>query len=349
MTIAYFGWTEPAPPLCWMATKREAFMRADRRVFGGGVVASLLAPSAAWAQQGWASGRVVHIVVPFPPAGATDIIARILGDKLARMWNASVIVDNKAGGGSNIGGEYVARAAPTGETLMMAAPFVALNTYLFKKLTYDPAADFQHVSLVALVPNMLIAGKHLNVATVAELIAYGKANPGKLTFASAGVGSSIHLAGELFKSMTGVDMVHVPYKGSAPAIQDIIGGRVDIMFDNISSSLEQVRSGQLVGVAITTAKRSKLAPQLPPIADTVPGYDVSSWFGLSAPKNTPRGIVDAIAADTKTALADPDVRAKLEALAAEPVGSSPEEFTAFVAKESAKWGKLIVDQHISAE
>jgi tripartite-type tricarboxylate transporter receptor subunit TctC len=324
-------------------------MRLDRRAFGGGLTATLAIPGLARAQQGWPQGRTIHIVVPFTPGGATDIIARIVGDKLGRMWNASVIIDNKAGGGANIGAAVVAQATPNGDTFAMAAPYMALNQYLYKSLTYNPEADFQHVSLVAMVPNMLVAGKHLNIATVADLIAYGKANQGKLTYASSGVGTSIHLAGELFKKMTGVDMVHVPYRGSAPAIQDLIGGRVDVMFDNITSSIEQVRSGQLRGIAITTAKRAKLAPDLPPIADTVPGYDVSSWFGFSAPKKTPTDIVERFAADVKTAIADPDVHSKLEGLAAEPIGSSPAEFTAFVKKESGVWGKLITDQHITAE
>ncbi len=322
----------------------------DRRNFGAALSAFLTIPAVAQAQTAWpAPGATIRIVVPFPPAGATDIIARIMGDRLSRLWSANVIIDNKAGAGANIGAEFVAHAQPDGGTFVMTAPFMALNEYLYKKLGYDPAMDFAHVSLVALVPNMLVAGKHLNASTVADVIAYGKANQGKMTYASSGVGTSIHLAGALFQKMTGVEMVHVPYRGSAPAIQDIIGGRVDIMFDNISSSLEQVRSGQLKGIAITTAKRSALAPELPPIAETVPGYEVSSWFGFSAPAKTPASIVDKFAADVKIALADPDVRKKLEGLAAEPVGSSPAEFTAFIKKESAQWGKLIKEQGISAE
>jgi tripartite-type tricarboxylate transporter receptor subunit TctC len=324
-------------------------MKMDRRSLACGLAASVAAPLLARGQTGWPAGRTIRVVVPFTPGGATDIIARIVGDKLGRMWGASVIVENKAGGGANIGAEAVAHATPNGDTFVMTAPFMALNKYLYKKLQYDPEADFAHVSLVALVPNMLVAGKHLNISTVADLIAYGKTHQGKLTYASSGVGTSIHLAGELFKKMTGVDMVHVPYRGSAPAIQDIIGGRVDVMFDNITSSLEQVRSGQLKGIAITTAKRSKLAPDLPPVADTVPGYDVSSWFGFSAPARTPADIVERFAADVKTAIADPDVRAKLEGLAAEPIGSTPAEFTAFIKKESGVWGKLITEQGITAE
>jgi tripartite-type tricarboxylate transporter receptor subunit TctC len=205
------------------------------------------------------------------------------------------------------------------------------------------------VSLVAMVPNMLIAGKHLPVTSTAELIAYGKANPGKLTYASSGVGTSIHLSGELFKKLTGVELTHVPYRGSAPAIQDIMGGRVDVMFDNITSSLAQVRGGTLNGLAITTAKRSPFAPELPPVADAVPGYDVSSWFAFFAPKKTPPEMVARMAADTKIALTDPGVKSRLDALAAESVGSTPAELAAFLGKESETWGKLIRDQGIRAE
>lgn len=339
-----------AAPATMLDPKRWGIaMRMNRRAFGGVLAALMSSPRASFAQSAWPQGRTIRIVVPFTPGGATDIIARIVGDKLGRIWNTSVVIENKAGGGANIGAAAVAQATPNGDTFAMAAPYMALNQYLYKNLTYSPEGDFQHVSLVAMVPNMLVAGKHLNIATVADLIAYGKANQGKLTYASSGVGTSIHLAGELFKKMTGVDMVHVPYRGSAPAIQDLIGGRVDVMFDNITSSIEQVRSGQLRGIAITTAKRAKLAPELPPVADTVPGYDVSSWFGFSAPVKTPADIVAKFAADVKTALADPDVRTKLEGLAAEPVGSTPAEFTAFVKKESDVWGKLIVEQHITAE
>ena len=200
-----------------------------------------------------------------------------------------------------------------------------------------------------MVPNMLIAGHHLKVNSVAELIAYGKANKGKLTFASSGVGTSIHLSGELFKKLTGIEMTHVPYRGSAPAIQDIMGGRIDIMFDNITSSLAQVRGGTLKGLAITTAKRSPFAPELPPVADAVPGFDVSSWFAFFAPKKVPEAIIAKIAADTKVALADAGVKSKLDALAAEAVGSTPAELGAFLQRESDVWGKLIKEGGIVAE
>ena len=321
----------------------------DRRSFSAGLAASLALPAMARAQGAWPQGRNIKIVVPFAAGGATDIIARIMADKLGQMWNCSIVVDNKGGAGGNIGTEAAARAEPNGETFLLVSVGLATNPYLYPKLGYDPVGDFAPVSLVAMVPNMLIAGKHLPVTSTAELIAYGKANPGKLTYASSGVGTSIHLSGELFKKLTGVELTHVPYRGSAPAIQDIMGGRVDVMFDNITSSLAQVRGGTLNGLAITTAKHSPFAPELPPVADAVPGYDVSSWFAFFAPKKTPPDMVARMAADTKVALTDPLVKSRLDALAAESVGSTPAELAAFLAKESETWGKLIRDQGIRAE
>ena len=321
----------------------------DRRSFSAGLAASLALPALARAQSAWPQGRNIKLVVPFAAGGATDIIARIMADKLGQMWNCSIVVDNKGGAGGNIGTEAAARAEPNGETFLLVSVGLATNPYLYPKLGYDPVGDFAPVSLVAMVPNMLIAGKHLPVTSTAELIAYGKANPGKLTYASSGVGTSIHLSGELFKKLTGVELTHVPYRGSAPAIQDIMGGRVDVMFDNITSSLAQVRGGTLNGLAITTAKRSPFAPELAPVADAVPGYDVSSWFAFFAPKKTPPDMVARMAADTKVALTDPLVKSRLDALAAESVGSTPAELAAFLAKESETWGKLIRDQGIRAE
>ena len=312
-------------------------------------LSAFLGAGPARAQSGWPQGHSIKLVVPFAAGGATDIIGRIMADRLGQMWNANVIVENKGGAGGNIGTEQVAHAEANGDTLLLVSVGLATNPYLYPKLGYDPVADFAPVSLVAMVPNMLIAGHHLKVNSVAELIAYGKANKGKLTFASSGVGTSIHLSGELFKKMTGVEMVHVPYRGSAPAIQDIMGGRVDIMFDNITSSLAQVRGGTLKGLAITTAKRSPFAPELPPVADAVPGFDVSSWFAFFAPKKVPEAIVAKIAADTKVALADAGVKSKLDALAAEAVGSTPAELGAFLKRESDIWGKLIKEGGIVAE
>ncbi len=323
-------------------------------------LATTMLPGAPASAQGpaaptnWPEGRTIKIVVPFAPGGATDVIARIMGEKLSRIWttpsvSTSVIIENKGGAGGNIGTEQVARAEPNGDTILLVSVGLATNPYLYKKLSYDPAADFAPVSLVALVPNMLITGNEKPFKTVAELVAWGKANPGALTYASSGVGTSIHLSGELFKKLTGVDMTHVPYRGSAPAVQDVMAGRVDVMFDNITSSLQQVRGGTLRGLAITTGKRSSFAPELPPVNDAVPGFDVSSWFAFFVPARTPRPIIDRLARDTKTALADAGVQEKFAALAAESVGSTPEELGAFLNAENERWSKLIRDAGIRAE
>ena len=327
----------------------EGAMHFNRRTLVGGAAASLAAPFVARAQGAWPQGRTIKIVVPFPPGGATDVIARIMADKLARMWSAGVIVENKAGAGGNIGNEQVARAEPNGDTILMASPGLATNPFLYEKINYDPIGDFTHVSLVALVPNILVMHPDRPFKSVADIIAYAKANPGKLTYASSGVGTTIHLTGELFKKVTGTDILHVPYRGSSPALQDLMAGRTDIMFDNISSALTQVRGGTLKALAITTSKRSPYVPELPLVADTLPGFDVSSWFGFSLPRKTPEAIVAKLAADTKAALADPDVKTKLEALAAEPVGSTVAEFTAFVQRETDVWGKVIKEGKIRAE
>jgi tripartite-type tricarboxylate transporter receptor subunit TctC len=201
--------------------------------------------------------------------------------------------------------------------------------------------DLKPISLVAMVPNLLVVGKHVPVNSVAELIAYGKANPGKLTFASSGTGTSVHLSGELFKKLTGVDMVHVPYRGTAQATQDLIGGRVDLIFDNITQAVTHVRAGSIKALGITTARRSAAAPEFAPIAETVPGFDVSSWFALFAPARTPDAVVAKVQADTRTALAEATIKQRLDALVAEPVGSTPAELAAFLKSEMDKWGGLI--------
>ena len=322
---------------------------ALRASMGALALFMVLATGAAHAQPAWPQGRTIRIIVPFAAGGATDVIARIMGDKLSRLWSASIVIENRGGAGGNIGTDMAARAAPDGDTMLMVSVGMATNIYLYKKLSYDPVADFAPVSLVARVPNMLIAGADRPYRSVPELIAWGRANPGKLSFASSGVGTSIHLSGELFKKLTGVDMAHVPYRGSAPALQDILGGRVDLMFDNITASLPQARAGLVQALGVTTAQRSVSAPELPPIADTVPGFDVSSWFAFFAPAKTPPAIVERMSRDVRAALADPAVREKFAALAAEPVGSTPKELEDFFARERDTWGKLIREAGLSAE
>jgi tripartite-type tricarboxylate transporter receptor subunit TctC len=306
-------------------------------------------PGRGLAQAPWPQGRTIKLVVPFPPAGATDVLGRLVADKLGQSWGINFVVENRAGAGGNIGTDVVAKAEPNGDTLLIVSVGMATNQYLYPKLNYDPAKDLAPVTMVALVPNLLVVNKDLPVKSVAELVAYAKANPGKLTYGSSGVGTSVHLSGEYFQKLTGTKMVHVPYRGTAQATQDLIGGRIDLIFDNITQALPHVRAGSIRGLGITTAKRSTAAPEFAPIAETVPGFDVSSWFALFAPAKTPQAIIDKIQADTKAGLADPALRAKMDQLAAEPVGGTPAELAAFLQSEMKKWGDLIKEIGIKAE
>ncbi len=321
-----------------------SFSLTRRRLIAGAGASLALPPafaSQASAQASWPQGRTLKLVVPFPPAGATDVLGRLITEKLGQMWGVNFVVENKPGAGGNIGTEQVAKAEPNGDTLLIVSVGMATNQYLYPKLTYDPVADFAPVTLLALVPNLLVARKDLPANSVAELIAYAKANPGKLSFGSSGVGTSVHLSGELFKKLAGVDMVHVPYRGTAQATQDLIGGRIDLIFDNITQALPHVRGGAIKALGITTAKPSPAAPEFLPIAQTLPGFDVSSWFALFAPAKTPAAIIAKVQADAKTALGDATLKSRMDALAAEPVGSTPVELAAFLKSEMEKWGTLI--------
>ncbi|TAJ27921.1 tripartite tricarboxylate transporter substrate binding protein [Bosea sp. (in: a-proteobacteria)] len=321
----------------------------DRRALLAGAGASLLAGGTARAQENWPQGRQVKLVVPFTAGGATDVLGRLVADKLGQTWGSGLIVENRPGAGSNIGIEAVAKAAPTGDTLLIASVGLATNRYLYAKVNYDPVKDLAPITMVALVPNLLVVRNDLPVKSVAELVAYAKANPGKLTYASSGVGTSLHLAGELFQKLTGAKMVHVPYRGSAQAIQDLMGGRVDLIFDNITSALPHAKAGTIRPLGVSTLKRAPTAPDYPPIAETIPGFDVSSWFALFAPAKTPQAIVQKVYQDTKAGLADPTMRAKMDALAAEPGGWTPEELGKFLQAELKKWGDLIQEAGIKAE
>ena len=322
----------------------------DRRsllaALGAGAIA---APGSAFAQAPWPQGRTIKLVVPFPPAGATDVLGRLVADKLGQSWGINFVVENRAGAGGNIGTDAVAKAEPNGDTLLIVSVGMATNQYLYPKLNYDPVKDLAPITMVALVPNLLVVNKDLPVKSVADLVAYAKANPGKLSYGSSGIGTSVHLSGEYFQKLTGTKMVHVPYRGTAQATQDLIGGRIDLIFDNITQALPHVRAGSIRGLGITTAKRSAAAPEFAPIAETVPGFDVSSWFALFAPAKTPQAIIDKIQADTKAGLADPALRAKMDQLAAEPVGGTPAELAAFLQGEMTKWGGLIKEIGIKVE
>jgi tripartite-type tricarboxylate transporter receptor subunit TctC len=287
--------------------------------------------------------KPIKLVVPFAPAGATDVLARIVGQKLSELEKQPVIVDNRAGAGGNIGSDAVAKAAPDGYTLLMGAVGThAINVSLYKKMPYDPVKDFIPVVLVATVPNVLVVPASLPVNSVKELIAYGKANPGKLNFGSSGNGTSIHLSGELFKSMTGMDMQHVPYKGSGPATVDLLSGQVQMMFDNLPSAMPNIKSGKLKALAVTSAKRSPSLPDVPTIAEAgVPGYEAPSWFGILVPKGTPPEIVAKLNTDINKILAMPDTKKKFLEQGAEPAGGTPEQFAALINSEIPKWAKVV--------
>ncbi|MCA3562874.1 MAG: tripartite tricarboxylate transporter substrate binding protein [Methylocystis sp.] len=322
--------------------------KIDRRLFVASSAAMLTAPASLRAQSAWPAGRNIRIVVPFPPAGATDVLGRIMAERFGEFWGARVVVENKPGAGGNIGAEQVARSAPDGDNILIFSVGMATNPHLYQNMTYDPIKDFEPVSLIAMVPNILIAGKHTPYSNAQEFVAFAKANPGKITYGSSGIGTSLHLAGELFQKMTGTKMQHVPYRGAALAIQDLLAGQIDVVLDNITSALPQARAGAVKGLAITTAKRSQFAPELQPLAEVVPGFDVTSWFALFVPKGTPRPIIDRIAADVRKALAEPAVKEKMASLAADSVGSTPEELAALLRSETEKWGILIREAGIKA-
>jgi tripartite-type tricarboxylate transporter receptor subunit TctC len=289
--------------------------------------------------------KPIRLVVPFPPGGATDILARDVAQKLTEAWGQSVIVDNRPGAGGNIGSELVAKSAPDGYTLEMGTVGThAINASLYAKMPYDHVKDFTPVILVAGVPNVLVVTPSLPVNSVAELIAYAKANPGKLNFASSGNGTSIHLSGELFKVMAGVQMTHIPYKGSAPALQDLIAGQVQLMFDNLPPSLPQIKAGKLRALAVTSLARAPALPDVPTLAESgLPGFEASSWFGILAPAGTPAPIVAKLNAEVAKWLATPEAKEKLLKQGANPAGGTPEDFAKHIAAETAKWAKVVKD------
>lgn len=287
--------------------------------------------------------RAITLIVPFPAGGTTDILGRFVGQALSAAWNQPVVVENRGGAGGNIGAAAVAKAAPDGYTLLVGTVGThAINASLYTKMPYDALKDFAPVTQIASVPNMLVVTPSLPVGSVTELIAYAKANPGKLNMASSGNGTSIHLSGELFKVMTGVDMVHVPYKGSAPALNDLMGGQVQLMFDNMPSALPQVKGGTLKALAVTTATRSPAMPDLPTVAEAgVPGFEASSWFGVFAPAGTPKEIVAKLQTEIARILKSPEMTERLAQQGAVAVGNTPDEFGAYVQSELVKWAGVV--------
>ncbi len=294
--------------------------------------------------------RPIRMIVAYPPGGGTDQVGRVMAEQLSQTLGQQVVVDNRGGATGNIGTELAARALPDGHTLLMGnvAPN-AVNVSLFKKLSFDPVKDFSPVSLVAITPNILVAHPSVPAKTTKELVALAKAKPGALNFPSAGVGSSSHLAGELLKSLAGIDMVHVPFKGGGPALVATISGEVQIMFATLPAAMPHVKSGKVRPVAVTTSKRSQAMPELPTIAESgIKGYEAATWYGLLAPARTPKPVIDRLHGDTVKILAGP-ARQRLEAQGFEPDGGTPSAFAAYIKAEIAKWAKVIRDAGIPAE
>jgi tripartite-type tricarboxylate transporter receptor subunit TctC len=294
--------------------------------------------------------KPIHIIVTFTSGGAPDILARLIGDKLNAAWGQPVIVDNKPGAGGNIGADFVAKSPPDGYNLVLGTVGThSINGSLYRNMPYDMVKDFTPVTLLASTPNMLVINNDVPAKNLREFIALGK-KEGKMTFASSGAGTSIHVSGELFKTMTGIDMTHIPYKGRASAIPDLLGGRVTMMFDNMPSSLPLVREGKLRALGVTSAKRSQAAPDIPTLAESgLPGFEAVSWFALFAPANTPRPIVDKLQGEVSKILKSPDVSKKLLDLGLDPVGSTPDELAAYQKSEIAKWTKVVKDSGAKVE
>src|SRR5262249_34931049 len=285
--------------------------------------------------------RQPHIIVGYPAGGTTDIVARLIGDWLGKRLGPQVIVGNRPGAGNNLATEAVAKSPPDGYTIILVNPANAINASLYKHLNFNFLRDIDPVGSVMRVPNVMEVHPSVPANTVAEFIAYVKANPDKVNIASSGNGTSIHLSGELFKMMTGTKMTHVPYKGSAPMLTDLLGGQVQVTFDNLPSSINHIKAGKLRALAVTTAKRSEELPDVPTVAETVPGFEASAFFGFGVPKGTPKEVVDLLNNEVNLALKDPAILAKLKELGGTPISGSAADFGKLVADETAKWEKVV--------
>jgi tripartite-type tricarboxylate transporter receptor subunit TctC len=294
--------------------------------------------------------KPIHIVVTFTSGGAPDILARLIGERLSAAWGQPVIVDNKPGAGGNIGADFVAKAAPDGYNIVLGTVGThSINGALYQNMPYDMVKDFTPVTLLASTPNMLVINNDVPAKNLSEFMALGK-KEGKMTFASSGSGTSIHVSGELFKTMTGIDMQHIPYKGRASAIPDLLGGRVTMMFDNMPSSLPLVREGKLRALGVTSAKRSPAAPDIPTLAEAgLPGFEAVSWFAMFAPANTPAPVVSKLQAEISKIVKSPEISKRLLDLGLEPSGSTPAELAAYQKSEIAKWSKVVKDSGAKVE
>ena len=314
-------------------------------VFGRAICATLavlLSFPLLAAEQAYPS-KPIRLVVPFPAGGSLDVVARAIGQKLTEAWGQPVVIDNRPGAGGNIGADLVAKSAPDGYTILEGALSThAVNVSLYAKMPYDPIKDFAPITLVAVTPNVLVLNASYPVNSVPELLAYARANPGKLSFGSGSNGSAGHLAGELFKTEAGVDMVHIPYKGGAPALQALLAGDTQLMFDNLANSAAQLKAGKLKALAVTTAKRSSLMPELPTLSETgLPGFDIYTWWGFMAPAGTPKEIVAKWNAEVTRILNSPEMKAFFAQQGAEPAPDSPEQFAALIRSEISKYAKIV--------
>ncbi|HEV7578519.1 MAG TPA: tripartite tricarboxylate transporter substrate binding protein [Caldimonas sp.] len=293
--------------------------------------------------------RPVKWVVPYPPAGTTDVLARIVAQWLTEHLGQTFLIENKPGAGNNMGVEFVVNAPPDGYTMLLVNPANGINATLYKNLSFNFIRDIAPVAGIVRTPNVMEVSPKLPVKSVAEFIAYCKANPGKINMASSGSGTSVHLSGELFKSMTGCDMLHVPYKGAGPALTDLMGGQVDVIFDNLPSSVGHIKAGKIRALGVTSEQRDPSLPNLPTVGETVPGYEATAWFGIGMPKGTPKEIIDKVNAEVNRALADPKMRERLAELGGKPIAGTPEDFGKVIAAETAKWEKVVISSGAKVE
>jgi tripartite-type tricarboxylate transporter receptor subunit TctC len=322
-------------------TLMENAMKLPRRRFlriAAGVAALPAVPRSAWAQT--YPSRPVRIVVGFPPGGPTDIVARLIGQYLSERLGQQFVIENRPGAGGNIGTETVVRAQPDGYTLLLVNAANAISATLYNNLNFIFLRDIAPIAGIVRVPNVMEVHPSVPARTIPEFIAYAKANPGKINMAGVN-GTTLQLAGELFKMMAGVDMVHVPYKGAGPALTDLLGGQVQVLFDNLTSSIAYIRAGKLRALGVTTVTRAKALPEIPTVGEFVPGYEASAWQGIGVPKNTPPAIINKLSTEINAALADPSFRARLSDLGGEPLDGSPTDFGKLLADETGKWAKVV--------
>lgn len=344
-------WPDCPPAISFLEPILRKILKQNRRIVLAGIALTAinLIANPASAQTTWPT-RPVKIVVPFAPGGTTDILARAMAPELSKAFGQSFVVENRAGAGGNIGADVVAKSAPDGYTLLMGTVGThGINKSLYSKMSYDPQKDFAPITLVAGVPNVMVVNtekaKAAGINNVADFIRAAKANPGKFNMASSGNGTSIHLAGELFKTMSGTYMTHFPYSGSGPALLALVGGDMDVMFDNLPSSMQLIKSGKLKALAVTSSERSAAVPDVPTVEQAggpaLKGFDASSWFGLLAPAGTPPEIINRIQQEAAKALSTPAIKEKLLAQGAIPSGNTPQQFTAFINAEHKKWAQVV--------